>query len=396
MKKFAKVIILTVLSIFALFIAFTLLNVINYALLQKYVQSFEKVEYENQLTPTRSEEETFFVTDNDFKILQITDVHITGGILFAKTDKKALKTVASMIAVEKPDLVIVTGDISFAGPYAGSINNSRSHEIFISLLERLGVYYTVTFGNHDSEAYNFYNRQKICDFYKAENLNYSLFSNDDGDVYGECNHVITVKNSLGLITQSLIMLDSNSYTNNDYIGIMAQYDKIHEDQISWYERVVLSQKQKNQVIYDGLTPEQKQNNSSKVNSLAFFHIPPTEMRTAYAEYESNGNANTPNVTYISGKKSEKECPPVIEDEFFEKALELGSTKAMFFGHDHLNNHVLNYKGIVLSYGYSIDYSAYPGISRKTSQRGATVITVKPNGDFVAIHENYHQDKYLNA
>ena len=78
---------------------------------------------------------------------------------------------------------------------------------------------------------------------------------------------------------------------------------------------------------------------------------------------------------------------------FETILELGSTGAMFYGHDHLNNIVLEYKGVTLSYGYSVDYFAYAGIEKIGSQRGCTVITCHPDSSFDITHENYYQDKY---
>ena len=73
--------------------------------------------------------------------------------------------------------------------------------------------------------------------------------------------------------------------------------------------------------------------------------------------------------------------------------ELGSTQAMFFGHDHLNSFVVEYMGVSFSYGYSIDYSAYIGIAGRGYQRGCTVITVKSDTTFSIRHENYYQDKY---
>ena len=83
--------------------------------------------------------------------------------------------------------------------------------------------------------------------------------------------------------------------------------------------------------------------------------------------------------------------------YFETVLELGNTKGMFFGHDHLNNFVLNYKGVLFSYGYSIDYSAYNGdLENIGLQRGCAILTLTPDGEFNAediVHENYYQDKY---
>ena len=68
---------------------------------------------------------------------------------------------------------------------------------------------------------------------------------------------------------------------------------------------------------------------------------------------------------------------------------------MFCGHDHLNNIVLNYKGVDLTYNYSIDYLAYIGISKQGDQRGCTVVTVNPDGSYEQVHENYYQDKYVS-
>ena len=82
-----------------------------------------------------------------------------------------------------------------------------------------------------------------------------------------------------------------------------------------------------------------------------------------------------------------------DEELFEAVLEFGSTKALFYGHDHLNNFVLDYKGVILSYGYSIDYLAYSGIDQEGYQRGCTVIVCEPSGDATITHENYYQDKY---
>ena len=42
---------------------------------------------------------------------------------------------------------------------------------------------------------------------------------------------------------------------------------------------------------------------------------------------------------------------------------------------------------------SIDYIAYSKIHTLGSQRGCTVIKVKPDGTFDCVAENYYQDKY---
>lgn len=88
-------------------------------------ESFDKVEKEDQLTPEKDENGNwYFVTDREFKIMQLTDIHIGGGWLSAKKDAQALNCIAAMIAEEKTDLVIATGDVAFPFPdKAGTLNN---------------------------------------------------------------------------------------------------------------------------------------------------------------------------------------------------------------------------------------------------------------------------------
>ena len=70
----------------------------------------------------------------------------------------------------------------------------------------------------------------------------------------------------------------------------------------------------------------------------------------------------------------KICASDYPSKLFDTAVELGSTKGFFCGHDHYNNMSLEYRGIRLTYGMSIDYLVMPGIARDTKQRGATLIT----------------------
>ena len=77
----------------------------------------------------------------------------------------------------------------------------------------------------------------------------------------------------------------------------------------------------------------------------------------------------------------KVCCSDYPSSLFDRMLELGSTKAVFCGHDHYNNMSLEYKGIRLTYGMSIDYLAMPGIENDTAQRGAELITLHPDSSW---------------
>lgn len=356
--------------------------------------SFATVEYENQLVPEKDENGYWtFTTDEDFKVLQLTDVHIGGGWMSKKTDAMALNAVAAMVSAEKPDLVIVTGDTAYPVPFqAGTFNNLSSAKLFATLMEKLGVYWVVCFGNHDTEAYSYYSREDISEFYSSEELKYCLFEEGIEDVDGYGNQVINVKNTDGVITQSLYLFDSHSYINGDILGIRWQYDNIHENQIEWYKNTVNTLNEQNQKVLDELGKDEK----SDIKSAAFFHIPLDEQREAWYEYANNGFEDTENVKFVygvAGEGSKIVYSGVGEDELFETMLELGSTKAIFCGHDHYNNFSVEYKGIRLTYGMSVDYLAYPGIYKIGSQRGCTVINFAPDGSFECNQESYYQEKY---
>lgn len=365
----------------------------NFMMLQSLLKqgnSYAKIETENQLVPERDENGNwYFTTDGEFKVMHLTDIHIGGGFLSKDVDEKALNAVAAMVTKEKPDLVIATGDIAFPVPYtAGTFNNYSGAKAFGNLMESLGVYWDVTFGNHDAEAYSYFDRKAVAEIYSAEEFEHCLFQAGPEDVDGYGNHIIEVKNSDGIITQAMILIDSQAYIKDNIIeSIKGTYDNIHENQVEWYENEIKRMNAENEKINE---------KAETVKSLAFFHIPLVEMGEGWSQFEENGFKDTENFRYVEGVVGEggrRFYSGLGEDETFEKMLELGSTKAMFNGHDHLNNTTFEYKGIIFSYGYSIDYFAYSGIDKLGSQRGCTMITCKPDSTFSIDKYNYYSDRY---
>lgn len=365
----------------------------NYMSLQNLIKlgnSYDKVELENQLVPEKDEKGNwYFTTDGDFKVMHLTDIHIGGGFMSKDVDEKALNAVATMVTKEKPDLVIATGDIAFPVPYtAGTFNNYSGAKAFGNLMDSLGVYWDVTFGNHDAEAYSYFDREAVAEIYSDDEFEYCLFQAGPEDVDGFGNHVIEVKNSYGIITQAIVLIDSQAYVKDNIIeSIKGTYDNVHENQVEWYEAEIKRMDAENKSI---------DKKAETVKSLAFFHIPLVEMLDGWNEFKDNGYKDTDNVKFVDGIMGEGGKVVYCglgEDELFEKMVELDSTKAMFNGHDHLNNTTFEYKGIQFSYGYSIDYFAYSGIDKLGSQRGCTMITCKPDTTFTIDKYNYYSDRY---
>lgn len=393
-----------VLSIVSIILIITVVTaVVNAGLvsaLNKKAVSYNTVELQEKLVPEKDENGNWvFTTDRDFRVMHLTDVHIGGGYMSYTKDKSAVNAVAAMITAQKPDLVIVTGDIAYPVPFqAGTFNNKSGANVLINLLETLGVYWTVTLGNHDSEVYSYYNREQVSEFYEDEALEYCLYQPGPRDVDGKGNHVIEVKNSLGIITQAFFMMDSHSYTDGDYFGIWWKYDNIRQSQVNWYESEVLRMNEENKTTISYLSQKREYfNECVPVKSLAFFHIPLVEFKDAWDELEANDFKETDSVKYIDGiigETGKRIFSGIGEDELFEKMVELGSTKAMFNGHDHYNNVTISKDDIIFSYGYSVDYLAYIGVSGEGSQRGCTMITIHPDTTFEIDKLNYYKDIVL--
>lgn len=383
--KIAGKVLLIILLVIAIIAAATaVVNTVVVKSEQSFVKdSIKPVEYTEQLVPEIDKDGYYtFTTDRDFKIVQITDVHIGSGYMSSKKDIMALNAVAAMTAAEKPDLVVVTGDVAYPVPFqSGTFNNKPGAVTFADLMEKLGVYWCVVFGNHDTEAYSYFSREDIAKIYEKK-YPHCLFQSGPNDVDGVGNYVVNVKNTKGNIVQSLFMFDSHSYTDGDFLGIEWKYDAIHKNQINWYQNELVNLTKEN----GGVTPK----------SLAFFHIPPLEMRKAYYEYRDAGFKDTENVKYIYGKAGEKKLVVYSSAKNYglvDAFINSNSTQGIFFGHDHVNNISLDYKGLKMTYGYSVDYLAYSGIYKFGLQRGCTTISVKPDGSFEYKGENYYQDKY---
>jgi len=286
-------------------------------------------------------------------------------------------------------------------PYtAGTFNNYSGASAFANLMESLGVYWSVTFGNHDSEAYSYFDREAVAEFYENEEYKYCLFNAGPEDVDGYGNHVIEVKNSNGIITQAMVLIDSQAYVDDTIIeSIKGTYDNIHENQVEWYETEINRMNSENKAVIQSIQGNKKgglYEQYGTVKTHAFFHIPLVEMADAWTEFSENSFKDTENFKYVDGIIAEggrKIYCGLGEDDLFEKMLELDSTKAIYNGHDHVNNTTFQYKGITFSYGYSVDYFAYSGIDKLGSQRGNTMIALKPDGTFNIDKYNLYSDRY---
>lgn len=115
----------------------------------------------------RIDDETFSLRiskDKDFRILQLTDLHLGFGMISRKKDKLALE----------------------------------AH-----------IPYSLVFRNHDCEMGSTCNREELADIY--EKAKYSIFTKGKKELTGVGNFLINLVDDNGNILLSMVMLDSNMY-----------------------------------------------------------------------------------------------------------------------------------------------------------------------------------------
>ena len=132
------------------------------------------------------------------------------------------------------------------------------------------------------------------------------------------------------------------------------------------------------------------------------HIPIYAYREAHAAAEKPGidpksvtpaMADTPDVWnpgYESsfGVRHEGICSYPADEGMFDAILELGSTKTLVAGHDHVNNTVIPYRGVTFVYSLK----AGPGCYWEPALNGGTVLRIGENGVKSVEHEYVDPEK----
>ncbi|MBO4914343.1 MAG: metallophosphoesterase [Oscillospiraceae bacterium] len=411
-KKWLRVLLTVVCCLAGIFLLIYAVNFCCSLSLRSYIRSLEPVAYDSApLVPVYDEALGHYVvkTDRDLKVMMLSDIHIGGGAWSVKQDRKTVYEVAVMLRKEKPDFVILGGDNTFAvpGPVfrgGGTLDNAMVARDILELFEHEGVYFTTVFGNHDTEAFGYVGRKGIGKLYESDRYPHCLFvsefSDPDSARPSVSNQIIAVENSDGSLARLILLMDTHDYIDGSLDAtINWKYDAIHPAQTEWARQEIVSLSEK-----AGLT------GGDVLRTICFFHIPIGEYETAYRELEANGFADTLDSEYVEGVWDEeldsdlggriwyggcyrKEDPPGSIDGFFEALGPdgIGSLEACFCGHDHVNDAIVRYRGVLLGYNRSVDNLAYSGIAGYGSQRGCTVFTLRDGGEWSYELKNVYID-----
>jgi 3',5'-cyclic AMP phosphodiesterase CpdA len=273
-------------------------------------------------------------TDGSFTIVQFSDTHFCNG---EEEDACTAALIAQVLDVERPDLVIFTGDV-IGGQEAR--DPQAAWRMATALLVARGLPWCAVFGNHDDE----------CGTARAQLLSLQqeipgcLTRSGPSQVSGLGNFFLRIRTAKGKATVALLCcLDSNSYAETGIGG----YGWVREDQLRWFNRSLRRQRS----AADAASPP----------VLVFLHIPLPEYNDVWQQGA------------CLGEKNEDICCPRINTGLFAAMHLAGSVRGVFAGHDHLNDFAGTLHGIGLCYGRATGFNTY---GKDGFQRGARIIRLQ--------------------
>lgn len=253
-------------------------------------------------------QEVKFNSAGKFKIVQFTDLHYNFG---EEPSKKTLRTINYTLDIEKPDMVVFTGDV-----ITGKTRQKGWDEVLEIVISRK-IPYLVTLGNHDHEGDM--SREEIANYVIAKPFILNKTAKID-NVDGFLNEAIEIK---GKVPAVIYAMDSQAYSTNKRLKGYGWFDR---NQIDWYAKTSAKFKAANQ--------------DSTLTALAFFHIPLPEYKLAFDNVKNKR----------TGVRYEAECAPDINTGMFAAMVQAGDVLGTFVGHDHVNDYLVDYYGIALAYG----------------------------------------------
>ncbi len=299
--------------------------------------------------------------DKDFVVLNLTDVQLDDDEVYGKQGIYTESLIRMLVDDHKPDLITLSGDNAWG---------TMAYIELINLVDSFGIPWAPVMGNHDGQGC-------ISEFWaaflltQAENCLFRFGPRDMG--YG--NYFINVTEN-GKIIHTFFMMDThNNGTFTDADGKEVEgYDHLWKNQQDWYKWAV-----------NGIAAIA----GKTVESTVIMHIPVVEYADAWdmvkmdKEGHEYGVIDPSYSDIASGRRREYVCSSPVNNGFFSLCKELGSTKNMLVGHDHVNDFSILYQGIRLTYAVKTGFSCY----WDNDMVGATTITVNSLGN-ATIHQNY--------
>ncbi len=310
-------------------------------------------------------------SEKDFCVLNITDMQLHNEEWDDDntTGKVFKKTVESLINKVNPDLITVSGDLSYAGDY-------DSYNKLADYLDSFQTPWTCCFGNHDNQDGDESVKPVVDNFL---NHKYFVFEKCDSEL-GNSNLVILIQIN-GENSEGIILMDTHDrvpYKENS-CGKNLAWAKLTPKQLSWYRERVTELK-----------------NLGCKETMLITHIPifayNSAAKAAFKDFDS-AKSVTLNESYESdvwndgyknsfGVNHEPISSYPEDDGAYDLISELDSTKYILCGHNHVNNWVTEYNGLHFIFATNTGMGGY----WDKNINGGTVIKINQNGISSVKHE----------
>lgn len=301
-----------------------------------------------------------FNSDGKLKILHIADPHLANDKHF----DSSVWVIAEACDVEKPDLVVLTGDNT--KPYEDPEETKRIINALMNIFESRNIPVAVTFGNHDSEAGPM-TRADIMEYYKTFSC---VITAEDADAFYNCAtfNIPVLASDSDDVKFNIWVFDSGDYDGEE----PRHYDRVRTEQIEWYKKTSAKLNKKNggetvnSVVFQHIIVPEIYDVLKKVDSKKPFAIKQIYNEEEYYMFDSE------QTNY--GTLNEKPCPGYINDGQFDALVENGDVLAMFTGHDHTNAFGVRNQNIDI---YTSPMTRYKGVAY-TTQYGYRVVEIDEN------------------
>ncbi|XVF33050.1 hypothetical protein REPUB_Repub17cG0134900 [Reevesia pubescens] len=287
-----------------------------------------------------------FSSNGEFKILQVADMHYANGkttpcldVLPSQvpgcSDLNTSSFIQRMIEAEKPNFIVFTGDNIFG---ADSKDSAESMNAAFAPAIEAGIPWAAVLGNHDQEGT--LSREGVMKHIVGLKHTLSQFNPSEAEIidgFGNYNLEVGGVEGSELADKSVLnlyFLDSGDYSK---VPLIPGYGWIKASQQMWFERTSAN------LSRAYMSPPNAQ--ESPAPGLVYFHIPLPE----FSRFDSSS---------ITGVKQEGISSPSVNSGFFSRMVKAGDVKAVFIGHDHINDFCGKLTGIQLCYAGGFGYHAY--------------------------------------
>lgn len=288
--------------------------------MKKIVVAFSLILFSILLLNGQNKPELKFNSNSRFKIVQFTDIHLQYD---SYRSDSVLVMMEMVIEREKPDLVMLTGDV------VGSDNRKRAWLKVAQVMIDTKTPWAAMFGNHDAE----YELTKEQTMAVIGGLPYNLTEPGPQDIAGVGNYLLPIQSSTSPKTAALCYVFDVSHTNLPSENHSAIYPWIDNSQVEWYKKQS--------------TNYTRQNGETPLPALAFFHIPFPEFN------EVAGKSNT------FGHQSEVDrIAPNVRSNLYYAMQSSKDVMGVFVGHHHNNNFIGCLNNICLAFGQTSGRQVY--------------------------------------